>query len=371
MRFKPRTDLERVYDIINGYKYGSARKDILNKQLKNIDLFKYKNTQQLLNLLKQKIRSNIKEKFLNKMNNSYDKINNIEENELNKKSKLYFNPKKIDYKLKPWIKRDDLNVDAHKILRSFHYKTHFKAAKEVAANKSITQENKNDNYSNDINLNQNNNILRNIKSVNKSKEKKSCLLLPNLFENKKHIINKSATEGNNILENTHSCNNNNKKEEDLINIKIEDEKDNFIDFNMDNLNEDELNNFEYNYTKNRNPFKQNISFDEEKIKKLIDLAFQKENINTKKKQENNNNTYEDAKLFHNEKNRDSDNILVGNEVYNKKNQFNIIANKILGNCKILKHKSKMNDTILKKRNGKLMIYHGLSIEEFEKKYGFK
>ena len=48
MRFKPRTDLERVYDIINGYKYGSARKDILNKQLKNIDLLKYKNTQQLL-----------------------------------------------------------------------------------------------------------------------------------------------------------------------------------------------------------------------------------------------------------------------------------------------------------------------------------
>ena len=38
---------------------------------------------------------------------------------------------------------------------------------------------------------------------------------------------------------------------------------------------------------------------------------------------------------------------------------------------MLKHKSKLNNTILKKRNGKLMFTHGLSIEQFEKKYGFK
>ena len=68
---------------------------------------------------------------------------------------------------------------------------------------------------------------------------------------------------------------------------------------------------------------------------------------------------------------DENNIVIGNEIYNKKNQFNIIANKILGNCKILKHKSKMNDTIIKKINGKLMNNHGLSIDEFEKKFGFK
>jgi hypothetical protein len=202
-------------------------------RIKNIDLLKYKNTQQLLNLLKQKIKSNIKEEYLNKLNNSYDKINNIE-NESNKKSKLYFNPKKIDYKLKPWIKRDDLNADAYKILNSFHYKTHFKAAKEVASNttnkKSITsiaKENKN--------YKDNNN--RNINNINKIKDKKSCLLLPNLFENKKYIMNKSATEGNNLLENTSSSNKD--KKEDLINIMIDDEKENLIDFEMDSLNEED------------------------------------------------------------------------------------------------------------------------------------
>ena len=47
MRFKPRTDLERVYDMVNGYKYGLARKDVLDKQLKNLDLNKYKNSNEL------------------------------------------------------------------------------------------------------------------------------------------------------------------------------------------------------------------------------------------------------------------------------------------------------------------------------------
>ena len=47
MRFKPRTDLERVYDMINGYKYGIAKREILDKQLKNVGLYKYKNSNEL------------------------------------------------------------------------------------------------------------------------------------------------------------------------------------------------------------------------------------------------------------------------------------------------------------------------------------
>ena len=95
MRFKPRTDLERVYDIVNGYKYGRVRKEILNKQLKNLDLNKYKNTQELNEFLSEKINSNINDKYLSNMNNSYDRINNMKFQEENKKCKLYFNPKKL------------------------------------------------------------------------------------------------------------------------------------------------------------------------------------------------------------------------------------------------------------------------------------
>ena len=34
------------------------------------------------------------------------------------------------------MKRIDLNADAYKILNSYHYKTHFKAAREVAENEN-------------------------------------------------------------------------------------------------------------------------------------------------------------------------------------------------------------------------------------------
>ena len=36
----------------------------------------------------------------------------------------------------------------------------------------------------------------------------------------------------------------------------------------------------------------------------------------------------------------------------------------------IKKKSRNNDNNLKKRNGKLMVTKGLSVEQFEKKYNF-
>lgn len=38
MRFRARTDLERIYDAVNGYSLGRASKWILNRQLKDLDL---------------------------------------------------------------------------------------------------------------------------------------------------------------------------------------------------------------------------------------------------------------------------------------------------------------------------------------------
>ena len=358
MRFKPRTDLERVYDIINEYKYGRAKKGILNKQLKNIDLFKYKNKKELNDLIKGKIKSN-DDKNLTDFNDSYERINYSHIEDLNKKNKLYFNPKKIDYNLKPWIKRDDLNIDAYKILTSYHYKTHFKAAKEVAANKTHFIEN------NDLNQSKNND--NNYKSQNKinNNEKKSCLLLPNLFK-KKYIISKSATEGNNLLENTQFDLNN--KNKNLIDIKIDKEIDEIFNCEPDN-EEDNKSEFNDIYIKNKNPFIKKIIFDENKIKILNDIAFQKNKDNESLVKEDNGT--EEAKAFFNEKNLDDNNIIIGKEKLDKNNQFDIITNKILESCNILKHKSKFNNITHKKRDGKLMITHGLSIDEFEKKYEFK
>ena len=50
MRFKARTDLERVYEALNGKIYRDNERNILNRQLKNIDLFTYKKPKDLLKL---------------------------------------------------------------------------------------------------------------------------------------------------------------------------------------------------------------------------------------------------------------------------------------------------------------------------------
>ena len=312
MRFKPRTDLERVYDMVNGYKYGSARRDVLDKQLKNMGLYHYKNS----NELKKRIKSELKINTGNDTSESESENDNIHANseiELineNKHSKLYYNPTNVDYKSKPWMKRTDLNTEAYKLLNIFPLKTHFKAAKEVAEN--------------------------NIKIKNKNKKNNYCLLLPNLFPNKtrnnSQILNFSYNKNNDIF------------------MKLNDE--------IENINK-------IKYDKNKNPFKKNQKFEEKKIKLIEDIAF------NKNKQGNNSseNYYDENKLF--EKNVDEDNIMIDNEIFDKKNQFELITNKILHKCNIFNNKSKFNNTILKKRNGKLMFTRGLSINQFEQKYGFK
>ena len=68
---------------------------------------------------------------------------------------------------------------------------------------------------------------------------------------------------------------------------------------------------------------------------------------------------------------DEQNVLIGNQIYYKDSQLDVIANKVLNSCNIYKQKSKRNNTKLVKRSGKLMITHGMSVKQFENKYHFK
>ena len=313
MRFKPRTDLERVYDMINGYKYGLAKREILDKQLKNVGLYKYKNSNELKRKIQKEMNNNSSESENDTDDDNIHTNSEIAKLHEKKSSRLYFNPKSVDYKDKPWMKRTDLNADAYKILNSYHYKTHFKAAEEVAENKT--------------------------KIINKNKKNKYCLLLPNLFQNR-------STNNFEALNSTYNNNNN----EDLF-LRLNDE--------IENMSK-------MRYNKNKNPFKKKEIFEENKLKLLGSLAFKKDAHGDNK---DNDNFLDENKIF--DKNFDEDNIMVDNQIYDKKNQFELITNKILDKCNIFNHKSKFNNTILKKRNGKLMFTRGLSINQFEKKYGFK
>ena len=170
--------------------------------------------------------------------------------------------------------------------------------------------------------------------------------MPNLFQNK------STTFNNEILNHTYK-DTKNKSEEDLIDININNEDDLLSEKDM-----------KIKYDKNKNPFKPKKIFEKNKIKLIKDIAFNK----VKKGRNNKKDDYDENKLF--DKNIDEDNIMIDDEIYNKKKQFELITNKILDKCNIFNHKSKFNNTILKKRNGKLMFTRGLSVNQFEKKYGF-
>ena len=129
MRFKPRTDLERIYDSVNLNYYGSINRKIVDRQLKYLDLnIPNKN----LNI---KSTKNIDEKehATKEKNNIFDKYNNEEnDNNENKNS----NKRILNYLPKKFI-----NMDSKKIMQYFHYKTHFKAIQSLALSRDKLMQN--------------------------------------------------------------------------------------------------------------------------------------------------------------------------------------------------------------------------------------
>lgn len=113
MRYKPRTDLERIYDSINTNSFGKANKKVVDKQLKELDL----------NIAK-------KNPSWKKPNEEFDEIfdfksiltKNKEETEENEKIK---NSAKKE-------RKKDLNILAKNLMSDLHNKTHFKGTSVIA-----------------------------------------------------------------------------------------------------------------------------------------------------------------------------------------------------------------------------------------------
>ena len=119
MRFKPRTDLERIYDSINGNYLNKKENKIIERQLKHINLYNFKTPNDLLKKSRMNYKIKIFKRKHNKNPNNKEEIKRID-----------------DIKDKPWIKASDLNIEAEDFLKSYHYKTHFKATEEIAENKN-------------------------------------------------------------------------------------------------------------------------------------------------------------------------------------------------------------------------------------------
>ena len=311
MRFKARTDLERVFEALSGKIYRDNERNILNRQLKNIDLYTYKKPKDLLKLnsiINNKVE-NDKENNENEENKKGYKIiphPHIEDKEEKKKlkrniyanSKIYYVPTTNER----WRKRTDLNIEAEGMLKEYHYKTHFKAAEEIAENRLDSKKIEKENY--------------------------YCTNSSRLIRKKKIFIFDDDVE---------------KK------LKKNDIK---------------------NYSKNYNPIKKHRgkSMDPESMKILTSLAFK--NNEKKIKEDEKNHSLEKIDIESKKKLIDENNVLIGNEIFYKGTQFNIIANKVLNLCNVYHKKDRHNNTSLKKGNGKMMFTQGLSVNDFEKKYNF-
>ena len=317
MRYKPRTDLERVYDVLNGYNYNKESRDIIERQLKSINLYDYKKTSSLDQAKEEKSRLK-KVNFLSKsLQRKGKKKKNI--NSLYKISNVYYNPDKDSYK--PWQRREDLNTEAYDILSSYHYKTHFKAAEEIAES----------NY-----------------KINKATNTpNSVFLLPNLLP--KYYKPKALKTENNM-----------------------EEKEDPFKFGEDTSSSEYSGDYE-EFEKNYNPIihKPRTVGDKKTMEILTKIAFrQKKGMG----QMDFKNEPEDQKIVRkikkpgNKNYTEDNNVIINNKLYYKNTQFDQITHKVLEMCNIYSPKSKFNNIVHKSKGGKTMITKGMTVGEFEKKF---
>ena len=330
MRFKARTDLERVYDSLNSIHNRNNEKEILNRQLKSLNLLKEKRAKDYLKMeaiFGKDKNPNIEEEVPEEEKKGYKIIPNplvvhketkpkIKNKSLYAVPKYYFIPTEHDKK--PWLKKGDINTEAEKVLYEYHKKTHFKAAEEIAENKMNSKI-----YLNNENIS-NNNIYK-----------------PSLTESSK----------------------NQKKNKNLISEQFLITKEKFKT-NTSNIYYEKFN-------KNYNPMvkKKYETIDSDKLNKLKQIAFVEpinEDLNRKKSDDElaiqNFEQREKQKLV------DENSVLIGNELLYKGNQMDIIANRVLNLCNVYSKKSKHNKGSLIKKNGKTMITKGLTVKQFEEKY---
>jgi hypothetical protein len=125
MRFKPRTDLERVFQAANEYSYGRIKKDVIDQHLNalNLNTIKRNSSINFLKLLESRPNSGRSDS----KNQSASTLPPLDMDTSVDKTKLYENPKRIREHLR------QANLDARRMMDDeFHVKTHFKAAANIS-----------------------------------------------------------------------------------------------------------------------------------------------------------------------------------------------------------------------------------------------
>ena len=355
MRFKPRTDLERVVDaVIRNPTQNQLDPSILKRHLSRLSNTKVKfpshdgtnpnnngNNIDPASSTERHSERKINDDPFDELFKVYFRYNPLAHTTMNNSTSEVMFPKETttlttlpnkasssrnnaNTLLQKYFERVQkhltLNNEAKEILSDLHYKTHFKATVELAENK--------------------------------------------FYSRKKHKNNTSLTDNNS---------NNNIKKKDGINFEE--------DYLKHELNTDD--NVVYmqsqEYTKNYNPYlvnKPKPRLNEESEGVLKELMQKKMYVSSEGENnmfENGNGSKSETKDGNNPNNAGTskDYVKIAGKEYNKNQQMDVIAKLVLSDCNVVHEKSRYNNKAIKCGMGKLMFTNGMTIKDFEDKYNFK
>lgn len=318
MRFKARTDLERIFDALNSRNsLNNEDKSILNKHLKTLGIGSVnKITSENINEIRL---------ALNKSHNASTNLETISDNKSIKKREKYVP-----------INR---NKEAKKIMKHLHFKTHFKAsASLIVDNNALKIPEK---------------YLSTVK--NSVKQKNQITIDFNKLKNVKYKdIYKSKEKEFNLMpvsQNNFYKNENNDDPDFKLNYNP------LVKFEENSVDYLKLRKLKALINNNHGDFDSKVSKYPSLVKRLI-----------KNKKNKNLLTEHDGAAL--DEKKDDDKVVIDHVTINK-NETDKIATKILYKCNYFHKKSKNNDVIHKSRKGKLMCTNGMTVRDFEKEYGFE
>ena len=403
MRFKARTDLERVYDVLKTREFINNDKKIVQKQLDNLG-FVSKNIEEY----DSDEEEDDDEDNKNNLNNIDNENKNLNSEE--KKRKLLHN--KIIQDRKNMIERrkifltlgnntrnkkdnnnnfkTDENKHIHHLREDLHQKLHFKALENLTMFKTSTMNHNlfrvwsKEDIKKQRNITYNKNIYYASLSngFNKPQKNKSNRTINSYnYRSDKNVFNNNKTKKNDIIIINNNTDKyiknlfNNKNEYNMKNVSniinkkyIHNQKKYNIFANQKILSDLELTKeivhsnpllFNYNFKggKNMNNNKNNLNTNN-KLNNLKQIAF-------KSISDDESEIYDIMKNEQFDDLKKEENVIIDGKQFKKSETYKI-ADKILKKCNWNKNKVKYNGNFGK---GKLMFTNGLTLLEFQEKYG--
>ena len=356
MRFKHRTQLERIVEQLNHYNYNEKNNEILKKQIRKLKLDAVKKPKKL----KKKI--NYSFDTISTNNEVTTEDNCINGNIGQRKNQLIQEKEKLNGL---FLKRKEANMSMRDLMKEYNVHTYFKTAKQIVDFREMKQ-----------NQQMSPRIISPINS--------RCFYG---FNPKQHITllkRSSRNSTNYIKDNSNDDLSTTKRMENEISKQLSMSK-TFMSNLVSKYSSDDVNNLDFFndnpllYKSAQDTKKSNATerFSSKSQQYLYQISRKTSLIPTPKgryfvsfadsvndfglKKRNS------IKQIQDIEGGEHDKVSIDNEIFTA-NQIDSITKKMLKKCNFVRSKSTSNNTKLKKGNGKLMMTSGLTVKEFSQKF---